>query len=295
MNEPGLVVARYRRHGLVEGSEGSRVLCQIKSRSLNPVVGDQVRWRLEADGKGIITELLSRKSALMRIDNRGNPETVAANLSQLVVVLAPSPVPDWFLLDRYLGAAALAQLKSVVVFNKLDLAESPPDELADYRDLTDRICMTSAKQGEGLRELTACIADERSAMIGQSGVGKSSLINALLGDARQAVDDLSEKSGQGRHTTTTAVLFGLPEGGELIDSPGVRDFAPYIADSREVALAFKEIDRHSGDCRFDDCRHLAEPDCAVKAAVASGDITARRYESFKNLLELTESLQQNRR
>jgi ribosome biogenesis GTPase len=283
MSDPGLVVARYRRHGLVEGSDGSRVLCQIKSRSLNPVVGDQVRWRLEADGKGIITELLSRNSALMRIDNR------------VVVVLAPSPVPDWFLLDRYLGAAALAQLKSVVIFNKLDLAESPPDELEDYRDLTDRICMTSAKQGDGLLELTNCMTDERSAMIGQSGVGKSSLINALLGDARQAVDELSEKSGQGRHTTTTAVLFGLPEGGELIDSPGVRDFAPYIADPRDVAQAFKEIDRYSGDCRFDDCRHLAEPDCAVKAAVAAGGIAARRYESFKKLLELTESLQQNRR
>ena len=295
MSEPGLVVARYRRPGLVEGGDGSRVLCQIRSRSLNPVVGDRVRWQLEADGKGIITELLSRDSSLLRIDNRGNPEIVAANLSQLVVVLAPSPVPDWFLLDRYLGAAALAQLKSVVVFNKLDLAESPPDELADYRDLTDRICMTSAKQGDGLPELTTCMADERSAMIGQSGVGKSSLINALLGDARQVVDELSEKSGQGRHTTTTAVLFGLPEGGELIDSPGVRDFAPYIADSREVARAFKEIDRFAGDCRFDDCRHLAEPDCAVKAAVTSGDVAARRYESFKNLLELTESLQQTRR
>ncbi len=132
-------------------------------------------------------------------------------------------------------------------------------------------------------------------MIGQSGVGKSSLINALLGDTRQAVDELSDKSGQGRHTTTTAVLFELPGGGELIDSPGVRDFAPYIADSREVTRAYKEISRYSGECRFDDCRHLAEPDCAVKAAVATGDIVARRYESFKNLYELTESLQQKRR
>jgi len=295
MSESGLIIARYRRHGLVDDGDGNQVVCQFQSRSLNPVVGDQVQWQLEAYGSGIITKLLSRNSTLTRIDSRGNPEIVAANLSQLVVVLAPSPVADWFLLDRYLGAAALTKLKSVIVFNKLDLDDSLPGELAGYRDLTDSICLTSAKQGTGLTELAACMAKERSAMIGQSGVGKSSLINALLGDARQAVDELSEKSGQGRHTTTTAVLFSLPDGGELIDSPGVRDFAPYIADSREVASAYKEIRQYSGDCRFDDCRHLAEPDCAVKAAVASGDIAARRYESFTNLLELTESLQQKRR
>ena len=132
-------------------------------------------------------------------------------------------------------------------------------------------------------------------MIGQSGVGKSSLINALLGDALQAVNELSEKSGHGRHTTSTAVLYGLPEGGELIDSPGVRDYAPYIADSRDVQRGFKEFEPWSAECRFDDCRHLSEPDCAVKAAVAAGTIEARRYQSFKNLLELTESLQAKHR
>jgi ribosome biogenesis GTPase len=295
MSEEGIVVARYRRHSLVESQAGDRVVCQLQSRSLNPVVGDRVEWQSDANQSGTIMKLLPRDSVLTRIDNRGNPETVAANLSQLVVVLAPRPAPDWFLLDRYLAAAALTGLKSVIVFNKLDLGEPAPEDLAAYSDLVERICLTSAKQQSGLTDLATSMATERSAMIGQSGVGKSSLINALLGDARQAVNELSEKSGHGRHTTTTAVLYGLPGGGELIDSPGVRDYAPYIAETRDVQQGFKEFAPYTNECRFDDCRHLVEPDCAVKAAVASGAITERRYQSFKNLLELTESLQNKHR
>ncbi len=295
MSDSGRIVARYRRHCLVEGNDGARIASQIGRRSLNPVVGDEVEWHSESDSAGIITAVLPRKTELTRINSRGAPEIVAANLTQLVVVLAIKPSPDWFLLDRYLASAELANLKSVIVFNKLDLAPALPSELDDYRELTNAICAASAKREQNLGALCEQMRGQRSAMIGQSGVGKSSLINALLGDSVQEVSALSEKSGHGRHTTTTSVLYRLPTGGELIDSPGVRDYAPYIEDPRDVQRGFKEFARFSRNCRFDDCAHLAEPDCAVKEAISGGVIASRRYESYKALLELTESLQSGHR
>ena len=294
-NVTGTVVARYRRHCLVEDTGGHRISCQIQRRALKPVVGDSVSWQPEADKTGTLTAILPRNNELTRIDNRGRPEIVAANLDQLVIVLAPDPVPDWFLLDRYLAAAELQGFDAVIAFNKIDVASTVPNELRVYLGLGYVTVDASAVRGDGLTELTAAMKNKRSAMIGQSGVGKSSLLNAMLGDAVQAVGALSEKSGLGRHTTSTAVLYALPEGGELIDSPGVRDYAPYIEDPRVVASGFREFEDRVKNCRFQDCRHLAEPDCAIKAAVSDGQITARRYASYERLHELTTSLQTERR
>ena len=295
MSRSGRVVARYRRHCLVEAENDDRVPCQIGKRSLNPIAGDMVEWQPEPDDRGIITDVHDRNSELTRIDNRGRPEVVAANLTQLVVVIAPTPPPDWFLLDRYLAAAELSNLSSVIVFNKSDLTQSPLPELEDYRGLTGAICLTSAKQSTNLEDLRLHMQGHRSVLIGQSGVGKSSLTNALLGDSLQQVRELSEKSGLGRHTTSTAALYRLPGAGELVDSPGVRDYGPYIVDARDVQQGFREFSDYAENCRFDDCAHLAEPDCAVKRAVDLGGISERRYSSFKALLDLTESLNRGQR
>lgn len=295
MTEAGLVVARFRRHVMVESAANHhRVLCQLQSRGLRPVVGDQVTWRRESDEAGTVEAVDPRSSELKRIDNRGRPETVAANLSQLVIVLAESPAPDWFLLDRYLAAGELAELKNTIVFNKVDLTDSLPTALRIYEGIGYKVSPISAHEHIGLANLESMMAGERSVMIGQSGVGKSSLINALMGDSLQKVGDLSEKAGQGRHTTTTAVLHRLPGGGELIDSPGVRDYAPFIESARQVQRGFCEFVARSPDCRFDDCSHLVEPDCAVKAALADGNVSPHRYESYKRLYELTEDFQSRR-
>lgn len=252
-----------------------------------------MQWRPDDNDTGILTSIEARKSELTRIDSRGRPEIVAANVTQLIVTVAPDPTPDWFLVDRYIAAAELAALGTVLVFNKTDLVSAPPPEFLEYGVLDYSTLSTSARDTATLDPLCREMREHRSVLIGQSGVGKSSLMNALIGDSVQSVGALSEKSGQGRHTTTTSVLYACPQGGELIDSPGVRDFAPYIDDPRVVASGFRDLLRFSNDCRFPDCSHRAEPDCAVKAAVDNSHIASRRYQSYLRLYELTETLQAN--
>ncbi len=291
MPERGLVVARHRRHVSVEDAARSWHRCGLRSRRLRPLVGDEVDWERQADGTGLVTGVAARRTVLSRIDSRGRREPVAANLTQLLVVAAPAPIPDWTLLDRYLVAAELTPVKAVIVFNKRDLMSAEPDELQDLRAIGYPVCLTSALHGDGLEDVAEIMQDERGAVVGQSGTGKSSLINALLGERLQAVGALTGKGAHGRHTTSSATLYRLANGGEFIDSPGVRNFAPYIESIAELQLGFRELSPHLGRCRFDNCRHLAEPDCAVKAALAEGTIALRRYESYTKLCDLVESLQ----
>lgn len=289
MAETGLVVARFRRHALVESRAGDVYDCQILGRRLRPVVGDNVEWRRERDGTCVIQAVLSRESTLRRTDSRERPEVVAANLSQLIVVMAPHPEPDWFLLDRYLCAAELAGLKAAVAYNKMDLVDAAPNTLEVYRAVGYSVVQTSAVDRTGLDGLEQLLGGERSALIGQSGVGKSSLFNELLGGDVQRVGRLSGKLLQGRHTTTTSVLHRHPGGGEIIDSPGVRNFAPFIERPGDVQFGFREFVSRRDKCRFDDCIHRAEPDCAVKAALKDGAIDRGRYENYEKLYELTAS------
>jgi ribosome biogenesis GTPase len=290
--QSGLVVARYRRHVTVEGSDGTRRECQIKGRSLDPLIGDRVCWESESDAgrAGIVTAVEPRATTLCRVNKRGLPEVVAANLTQLIGVVAPLPQPDWFLVDRYICAGELAALKCAVVYNKADIGAQEDAPLSDYADIGYPVCRASAKEALGFEVLEAVMKGETSAMVGQSGTGKSSLINALLGRAVQTTRGLSAKGAQGRHTTSTAVLYRLPHGGRLIDSPGVRDFAPYIDSPEKLQLGFREFRPFLGLCRFDDCRHVAEPGCAVRAAVASRRIKDRRYASYAALYDLTVAL-----
>ena len=289
MAETGLVVARFRRHALVEDRAGDVHDCRILGRRLRPVVGDNVEWRREPDGTCIVRAVRPRDSALRRLDARGRPEVVAANLSQLVLVLAPQPEPDWFLLDRYLCAAELAGLKAAIAYNKMDLVDGAPGTLEVYGAVGYPVVLTSAVEKTGLDRLARLLAGERSALIGQSGVGKSSLFNELLGEDVQRVGRLSGKLLQGRHTTTTSVLHRHPGGAEIIDSPGVRNYAPYLESPGDVQFGFREFVSRREGCRFDDCTHRAEPDCAVKAALKDGVIDRGRYENYGKLFELTAS------
>jgi ribosome biogenesis GTPase len=293
VSDLALVVARHRRHVVIEADDGSSYSCHSASRKIKPLPGDTVRWKPEGAATGIVTQIQPRSTVLTRVDRRGAGQPIAANLTQLVVVVAAEPDIDWLVLDHYLVAAELSHLKPAIVFNKTDLQPEVPRQLEIYEGIAP-VFATSKYDEQINADLLKCLAGERSVLVGQSGVGKSSLLNALLGKKAQAVGELSDKLRQGKHTTTGSVLYRLENGGELIDSPGVRQYAPYIEHENDVAGGFREFHALSPDCRFADCRHIAEPGCAVKSALDTGAIAQRRYDNYKNLYALVAELRARR-
>jgi len=261
------------------------------------VCGDRVVWQPTGDG-GVVTALEARHNVLSRPDYSGRDKPLAANLTLMAVVVAPQPPPSGFLLDQYLVAAELMGVRALVVAAKMDLLDDVGhaaflDALAPYRDLGYAICPISIKGAPGVAALTEHLAGETAILLGQSGVGKSSLVQALLPDQDIQVGRLSEATGFGRHTTSAATCYRLPGdqagggvgGGRLIDSPGVRSFRLTGLTQAELEQGFRELAPLRGHCRFRDCRHLDEPDCAVRTAVAEGSIDPRRLEHFHHLRE----------
>ncbi|MDE2220925.1 MAG: ribosome small subunit-dependent GTPase A [Gammaproteobacteria bacterium] len=284
----GLVLVSHGLSARVRLDDGTEVLARAAGRGLQFVCGDEVscdcdgrhaQWRLHAIG--------ARRSALYRSNARGRAELVAANLSLLVVVVAPRPEPDLFVVDRYLAAAASAGIGALLLAHKADLDFTPAvrTELAALAATGCATLPCSARSGQGLEELRLRLRAATVMLVGQSGVGKSSLLRALVPGAEAAVGELL-RSDAGRHTTSAARLYALPGGGALIDSPGVRDFAPAPEMLDERSLGFAEVARLAPHCRFADCRHLQEPHCAVRAAMAAGEMSARRYESYRRLRRL---------
>lgn len=290
----GRVVANHGRRVLIEASDGKRIPCTLLGRRLEAVCGDEVRWRPDlTPERGIVFERLPRRSTLARANSSGGTETIAANLTQLIVLFAPEPKPDFFVVDRYLAAAEFLGVRALVARNKSDLHEHDDPcvaELANYARIGYRTVICFAADAAGVAELRPHLRDQVSVLLGQSGVGKSSLANRLLPGLEAATAELSAATQEGRHVTSTSTLHHLPDGGDLVDSPGVRDFAPAIELLVDAARGFREIAAAAVGCRFANCRHLREPDCAVRAAVTAGEISARRYESFRRLLRLREEL-----
>lgn len=290
----GLVVTTFRRRQAVSLPTGQTVSTRVKGRRLRPVCGDEVVVEpLRNESEWLLTAILPRRNRLTRPNMRGDIEILAANLSLLVAIAADPPKPDWFIIDRYLCAAEIMGIDAAVVYNKADL-QSDPDEVAktlqEYVRIGYPAFATSAQSGQNMPVLAKLLNEEIAIVVGQSGVGKSSIINRLMGKAQQKVNDVSTASGEGKHTTVNSTMLNLPDGGAVIDSPGVRDFAPAIEALDQVVRGFREIFKTGQDCKFANCRHLREPGCAVKMAVESTVISARRYESYKRLYRLTDEL-----
>jgi ribosome biogenesis GTPase / thiamine phosphate phosphatase len=288
------VVACHGRLLRLRLADGSEMPARALRRDQAIVCGDEVSYGHDLQhGELRITRVHERRTALYRSSARGEGELVAANLTLLVVVIAPLPQPDLFVLDRYLAAARCAQLRAIIALNKCELGvdERERVELEALQAAGYTLLQCSARVGTGLTELVESLRGEVALLVGQSGVGKSSLLTALIPGSAARIGELVRRE-EGRHTTTTARMHQLQGGGALIDSPGVRDFAPAIARLSPPAFGFIEIEQLAPQCRFADCRHLQEPDCAVRAAVAARQFSPRRYESYRRLQRLVRDLAQ---
>ncbi|MFO1401279.1 MAG: ribosome small subunit-dependent GTPase A [Steroidobacteraceae bacterium] len=286
------VVACHGRHLRLRQADGTTALARPARRNLELACGDEVRCLHDPQHDELrVLEALPRRTALYRSDARGRAELVAANVELLLVVLAPLPRCDPFIADRYLAAAASAGIAAALLLNKCEL---PADAalaaaLAGLRLAGYVVHPCSARDGTGLAALPGLVGTRTAMLVGQSGVGKSSLTRALVPGSEAAVGGLAA-SEEGRHTTTTTRLYDLPGGGRLLDAPGVRDFSPAVQQLDPATLGFAEVNACAGRCRFADCRHLAEPGCAVRAASEAGTMDPRRYESYRRLRRLREEL-----
>lgn len=288
--QDGLVVAHFGRDLVVEDARGGLHLCSARKKLGRIVCGDRVHWQPSGTEQGVVTERMPRKSLLARPDARGEERPLAANVDQLIVVCAPEPPLSEALIDRYLVAAELIGAHALVVVNKSDLLAPTAqahlqERLQAFAQLGYPVLFTSTRDAAQAEALTTHLNGRTSILVGQSGVGKSSLVRLLLPDAQIRIGRLSEASGLGRHTTTETTLYHLPGGGDLIDSPGVRDFQLWQATPGDLQRGFRELGRYSSQCRFLDCRHNGEPGCAVAAAAERGEVDARRLSSYRSLLQ----------
>lgn len=286
----GIVLASYGRGVLVQAGDAA-LSCALKGRKQRIVCGDRVSWVSGSSG-GAVESVEPRRNLFERIDARGRAEPVASNIDRVAIVVSPEPATDWFLVDRYWAAARLKDIDALLIANKSDLGSGELEaELAAYRALGLACPEVCALSGAGMTALRAALEGGATLLVGQSGVGKSSLVNALVPDAAAQTAELT-RDEEGRHTTTTARLYRLHSGSEsaVIDGPGVRDFAPPASVARAAERGFTEIHRFSAGCRFSDCRHLEEPDCAVRSAVLAHQVTPRRYESYRRLHRLYDKL-----
>lgn len=284
------MLAHYGQASLIEGERGDVIRCATRKKLPRTVCGDRVIWQGSSSHDGVVTRILERKTTLVRPDQNNRPRPVAANIDQIVVVIASRPSFEHSMLDRYLVAAELIGARPVIVVNKSDLLDIDSRtrleaRLSVYQRTGYALVFTSNLNTDGLKDLHRQLQQHTSILVGQSGVGKSSLVQSLLPDIDIRVGRLSKVTGLGRHTTTVAMLYHLPDGGDLIDSPGVRDFSLGPVATEDLANGFAEFRPYLGQCKFNNCRHLSEPGCAVQEAVRSGKIDESRMETYRGLVK----------
>lgn len=278
----GAIVSAHGKRFGVEDAHGAHFECVIRGKRGGVACNDAVEFKTIGTGAGVIESIMPRRNLLYRSDEMRS-KLIAANCDQVVLVTAAVPTPRPELIDRCLIAAGAAGIPAIIVVNKADLPETPTyrASLSPYADMGYPVLCLSAL-GE-ISALRPCLASKTSVLVGASGTGKSTLLNALIPGIEAEIGAISTALDAGRHTTTHTRRHALPGGGYLIDSPGMQVFGLAHVRAEDLSRLFPEFAPYLGQCRFHNCRHLQEPGCAVLAGLEAGKINTARWRLYRNL------------
>ena len=274
----------YGNHGLLIDSDNQTHKFMLKNSKTKLYVGDCIETNEILDELTLIDKPKKRINVVERFDKLGKKQIVAANVTQLLIVIAPEPEPNFLLLDKLLLVSELMKNQASIIYNKNDLSHLEDNRILKYQKLGYKLINMSAKTNNNFDALNDQLMSQTSFLVGQSGVGKSTITNMLLNNQKLKTKALSSKTNKGRHTTSTTSLYQINSKSYLIDTPGVENLHPAIENSQDIQLGFKEIKMHLGNCKYRDCIHISEPFCSVKDHVSKNEIETSRYESYKKLV-----------
>lgn len=288
-SKDGLVIAHFGSTLLVEDQFGKLHKCYARKNLGSLVTGDNVTWQRVDEQNGVIVELNSRRSLLKRTISANNSKPMAANVDQMLIVIAPKPKISQTTIDRYLVQANINGLQALIIMNKIDLIKPRQTHkfeslLNEYEKIGYNHLLVSCKQDTEISHLTEYLQNKTNIVVGQSGVGKSSLIQKLVPDLQVSIGELSNIDS-GKHTTSASRLYHLPNGGHIIDSPGIRELKLHYLTADELVQGFIEFQPYLGKCKFRNCTHRHEPDCAILEATKAGKIAEFRLKNYYTMLD----------
>jgi ribosome biogenesis GTPase len=291
------VISHHGRQLYAETEKFEKIKCKIRQNLGNIACGDYVLVQQALDANGqtkcyhcVVVAIKERTNLLVKTGFADAVKPVAANIGQLVIVTSLKPKPNPYLIDRYLTAAENLPAKALIIINKIDLVDDEAKRMCEnitslYQGIGYRVIHSSIKQNIGLKEISAALSNTTSILVGLSGVGKSSIVKAILPKEKIKIGETSNTTGEGKHTTTVSALYHLKENGIIIDSPGVRDFTPINKSLDEITNGFVDVRQFNGACKFTNCSHTNEPECAMKQAVVNGELSEQRFNNYLRLIQ----------